>query len=58
MRLALQVMNRLAVNRGRLRILELLYVLLRELGPVHLDRQLVKLGGQRKRRLVALANAC
>ena len=44
--------QRLAVERFRFRILELLDVLLRQLRTVHLDRQLVQLGGEGERRLV------
>jgi hypothetical protein len=40
------MMNRVAINRDRFRILELLDILLHELRAVHLDRQLVELGGQ------------
>src|SRR6266705_2158542 len=36
-RFTLEMMDRLAVNRGRFRILELLDVLLRELRAIHLD---------------------
>ena len=52
LRPALQVMNRLAVNRDRFRVLELFDIFFRELRPVHLDRQPVELGGQRERGLV------
>ena len=52
LRRALHVMNRLAVYCNGFRIFELLDVLGRQLRPVHLDRQLVELGGQCERRLV------
>jgi hypothetical protein len=50
----LQMMDRLAVNRARFGFLEFLDVLGRQLRPVHLNRQLVELGGQGERRLVVL----
>ena len=43
-RLALQVMNRLSINRGRFRILELLDVFLGKLRTINFDLQFVKLG--------------
>jgi hypothetical protein len=42
MRPALHMVNRLAVNRDRFRILELLDALGRQLRTVYLDRQLVE----------------
>src|SRR5947208_4092260 len=51
-RFALQMMNRLTVNRRRFRILEFLDVFLRELRAIYLNRKLVELGSERERRLV------
>jgi len=48
MRTALHVVDRIAVDRDRLLVFELLDILFRQLRPVHLDGQLVQLGGQRK----------
>src|SRR5437762_6212624 len=52
MRFTLQMMNWLAVNRGRFDVLELLDVFLRELRAIYLNRKLVELGSERERRLV------
>src|SRR5438477_8059646 len=54
MRLPLEMMDWLAVNRGRFGILEFLDLFLRELRAIHLDGQPVKLSGQRERRLIIL----
>ncbi len=45
-------MNRVAVYSDGFLIFERLDVFRRQLRPVHLDRQLVELGGQRERRLI------